>query len=151
MSTRSNVKFIHGTQEFQFYVHSDGYPSARIPDIGNFLKWNKSRNDDISYGPANYVLWTKLDYPINHRDIKISIEKIFHDNDETELHRGIGVVKPCNPEDLKDSWIEYFYIIDLEKKTVRCYEIGKVTPLYKFSFKDGFDELINFIDKDDSD
>lgn len=148
MSTRSNVKFIQGKKQFQLYVHWDGYPSSRLPDIGRFLKWNASRNEDISYTTANYVLWTKLDT----RNKGETIEDTFERVDETDLHRGIGLVKPCTPAGLKGSWIEYFYIVDLDKKNVKCYDIGesKTALIHTISFKDTFDDLINFTEPEDN-
>ena len=43
----------------QLYVHSDGYPTYMVPLLKAFLKWNRTRNDDITYTAANFIYWYK--------------------------------------------------------------------------------------------
>jgi len=41
------------------YRHSDGYPEGVIPDLKEFLEWNKEKNFDIEYQAANFIYWSK--------------------------------------------------------------------------------------------
>ena len=41
------------------YRHSDGYPENVIPDLKEFLEWNKGRNFDLEYQAANFIYWSK--------------------------------------------------------------------------------------------
>ena len=58
MSTPSVIEFV-GSDSFAVYVHHDGYPENMIPLLKEFLKWNKSRNNDAGYTAANFIYWYK--------------------------------------------------------------------------------------------
>ena len=59
MSTRSQILFINGRSKVLVYRHSDGYPSGVIPDLIEFLRWNRGRNSDLEYTIANYFYFFK--------------------------------------------------------------------------------------------
>ena len=62
MSTPCQIEFKDdkkGTERRIIYKHSDGYPERMIPELKEFLKWNKERNNDLDYAAANYIYWGK--------------------------------------------------------------------------------------------
>ena len=61
MSTSCQIEFKEeeGKKRILIYKHSDGYPERMIPELKEFLEWNKGRNNDLEYAAANYVYWGK--------------------------------------------------------------------------------------------
>lgn len=68
MSTRCQVEFIYQwkdsdnkrhSEKRTVYRHSDGYPSAMMQDLLEFLRWNNGRNDQPDYAAANWIYWNK--------------------------------------------------------------------------------------------
>lgn len=68
MSTRCQVEFIYQwkdsdnkrhSEKRTVYRHSDGYPSAMMQDLLEFLRWNQGRNDQPDYAAANWIYWNK--------------------------------------------------------------------------------------------
>ena len=132
MSTRSIIIFKNQHDETHTYVHSDGYPSNRLPELQRFLEWNKPRNGDVSYSTANFIFWYKLDtireFNEMYSDPAISISP----NDESKqiktledmlrprenddyIHRGIGVANTTFDDHV------YIYVVDFDKKTIRIH------------------------------
>ena len=73
--------------EAQIYQHSDGYPSAVIPDLYRFYKWNTGRNDEPSYAAANYIYYQKRLW-----EAQYNVD--FMDNDKNSVVKiGYGVQK----------------------------------------------------------
>lgn len=126
MSTRTQIEFItdysaHDNADSlehrdmrTVYRHSDGYPSAMIPDLLHFIRWNYGRNTDVEYTAANWIYWNKRneeeeflnpDYEVKRRGV------VTWDNSDTEsdhnsiLKIGHGV---CNNGDYHGD-IEYLY------------------------------------------
>src|ERR1700690_3038636 len=56
MSTRSNVHFVgsYGVSA-NVYVHNDGYPEARIPDLYEFFSAVKAQTKDTRFTDASYL------------------------------------------------------------------------------------------------
>jgi hypothetical protein len=64
MSTRSNIHFLgyNGKPEANVYRHSDGYPSAMVPDLYRFFddvkeQTKDTRFNDATYLAAKFVVW----------------------------------------------------------------------------------------------
>lgn len=63
MATRSNIHFVQqGNTYANVYVHYDGYPDNRIPEIQEFFKavkhWtNDTRFNDPEYLAAKFIVW----------------------------------------------------------------------------------------------
>jgi len=75
MATRSNIHFTSNHRTIaNVYVHYDGYPENRIPELQDFFSEVKSRLrdtrfSDASYLAAKYVVWysqirEKTDLPV---------------------------------------------------------------------------------------
>ncbi len=130
MSTRSEIQFKSGLRKFQVYHHSDGYPSWMIPHLQAFFKWNDSRNEDISYTVANFILFCKLKNAIhslewtNEREgTKKTLEEDFKTSGSnmSSYHTGIGVADVS--EKINEEWL---YIVDLDTKTIKIANSGQV-------------------------
>ena len=103
MSTRSIIKFCYDdTDHISVYKHWDGYPESTVPLIQEFLKWNGSRNGDLSYTVANFCYWFK-----SNRD-NPSL-----DGDDDNHHTGLGILSSgdVNP----NVGEEFVYTVDLGK------------------------------------
>ena len=119
MSTRSTIIFKDEKHKNYIYVHFDGYPSIRLVEIQEFLKWNGPRNHDVYYTTANFVLWYKLQSIKSITDNSHYGEKNYTLDDilrirktDEHVHRGIGI-RPCTSDDS-----EYEYTVDLDAKTI---------------------------------
>jgi len=130
MSTRSEIQFKSEGRKFQVYHHSDGYPSWMIPHLQSFFKWNNTRNDDLSYTVANFILFCKLKNAIhslewtNEREgTKTTLQEDFKNggSNMSSYHTGIGVA------DVSDKINEEFlYFVDLDNKTITIANSGQV-------------------------
>ena len=112
MSTRCMIEFKHSGESHLIYQHWDGYPEHTEPKLKEFLKWNKSRNNDLSYSVANFILWAKLNDHVlmSHDDEPKSIKAILNEpNTNDDMHTGYGILKNANMYG-----IEYHYIVNLE-------------------------------------
>jgi hypothetical protein len=107
MSTRCIINF--GTTDHKIvakvYRHSDGYPTAILPDLTRFcedvaMQTQDTRFDDPSYLAAKYVVWQAHEYA---RKLNEKFEYV-----PTEMldFLGVGIVQN-NPGD-----IDYEYFVD---------------------------------------
>lgn len=175
MSTRCQIEFMHiSTREEKegpekgkivkvirrrtVYRHSDGYPESVIPDLEEFLEWNRGRNYDLEYQAANFIYWSKkkmekqierdltmMGYIHKEQDVVPEEErKIQTDKRVSEMKRrmiltGHGI---CNNDEFHTD-ISYYYevISDSETKkiTIKCYQPDHPVPKKKEDFK-----LINY-------
>jgi hypothetical protein len=120
MSTRCQILFVregeYKTQdgkkktwreEAQIYRHSDGYPSAVIPDLYEFYQWNTGRNDDVSYLAANFIFYMKRKgeekYDISGAYGKPHDYKSVDGNDIVQL--GYGVEKTNHKLHGDEEWL----------------------------------------------
>jgi hypothetical protein len=132
MSTRCQIEFQNfwkddkGKEHLErrtIYRHSDGYPEGVIPDLKEFLKWNKGRNNDVEYTTANFVYWSKRWHEQNYfnKDLNEKIENKnlkWSDNQLTNcsiLHIGFGI---CENDEFHGD-IEYFYEVINKDKTIK--------------------------------
>lgn len=106
MSTRANIKIVEGEKVTWLYHHHDGYPTY----LGAFLMWrlyNKLNNQ-------NCYLNT---YDIVNGLIKDKVDDEFEYT--SEMHGDI----------------EYLYVIDVDKRTLKCFEMDFVAdPNDKFNY-----------------
>src|SRR5207248_7587502 len=91
MSTRCQIEFRSGDVRRTVYRHSDGYPTAVIPDLLAFLAWS-NRHGDMEYESANFLYWSKRD----------GSEQV-----------GLGI---CGNDELHGD-IEYYYVVRSEEHT----------------------------------
>ena len=142
MSTRSIIVFKDKYSENYIYVHSDGYPSNRLVEMQEFLKWNKPRNGDVGYSAANFIFWKKLVSLQSHNEwidsdrVRETIEDILKPREDDEpMHRGIGVVDK--------TWDDqaYKYVVDFDAKTIH------VTG-YETDVTVAFGQVVQFDDED---
>lgn len=75
MSTRSQIRFKFPDGNVLTYRHSDGYPSAVIPDLIAFLKWHKPRNDQYEYVVPNYFYYFKREHEEKYSKYKYGTKK----------------------------------------------------------------------------
>ena len=125
MSTRSQTEFIT-LQEGQvrcdkrtIYRHSDGYPSAMLPDLLTFIRWNQGRMDDVEYAAANWIFWNKRrmedallnpDWELLKRRTNLKWDdKEVEEDVNNVLKLGFGV---CNNDEYHGD-IEYLYRVVL--------------------------------------
>jgi hypothetical protein len=71
------------------YRYWDGYPSAVIPDLLDFLTWS-TRGGDVEYEAANFIYWSK---------------RVL---DERVAQLGFGI---CANDELHGD-IEYYYVVE---------------------------------------
>lgn len=135
MSTRSNIRIQSGNRKFQIYRHWDGYPEGVVPDLQEFFAWNKGRNDDLSYTIANFFYFFKRsaeENEVEQRKEDKRIEEFTGPSWKNPTHlsgilTGYGIVEAQDPE--PETWIEWFYVADLDERTITCYEVGRTDPL----------------------
>lgn len=132
MSTRCRIDFVEKWTDNKgkahehrrsIYRHSDGYPDGVLPDLKEFITWNRGRNGDLEYMTANFIYWSK-----RKMEEWLSRENNFKwDSEETQsdgnswMKIGFGVCDPkCWHGDL-----EYYYEVSLEKGgiTIKCFEM----------------------------
>lgn len=120
MGTRSEIQFRQQGQKIQVYCSMDGYPDYKLDELSKFLKWSENRIDDLSYLSANFITWYKISSAqITHNDK--TLEQVFEMGDKFGgMTTGIGIVD-ATEEFSRGSGIEWFYIVDLDKKTVKVY------------------------------
>ena len=140
MSTRSTIIFKDEDQKNYVYVQYNGYPSIRLVELQEFLKWNGPRNHNVYYTTANFVLWYKL------QSIKSMNENEYCETNNTlddmlrirktdeDIHRGIGII----PSTSDDS--EYEYTVDLEANVIHVSN-------FESSVTVAFGQVVEFDDK----
>lgn len=129
MSTRANIIVKDNYDKLFFYRHSDGYPEGTLPTLKIFLQWvkdGKIRNNTMQ-AAGWLVILGALEYA-TIPDVKGSETSPFegYSYRETDLSAlqepkdwKAGAYEPTNGI---HGDIEYLYIIDLNKKTVECFE-----------------------------
>ncbi len=120
MSTRTNivVKSKWG-ENLWFYRHSDGYPEGAMPTLQQFIGWIRRGvvRDNAEQAAGWLILIGAMEYqtldPDNFKGEKYEVAL------ETPKDWKCGAYEPaCGVH----SDIEFLYIIDLEAKTISCYE-----------------------------
>jgi hypothetical protein len=151
MSTRSQICFQvrwknekgkEHKERRTVYRHSDGYPEGVLPDLREFLRWNRGRNTDVEYMAANFIYWSKRMQEELYWKPKGTVGKEEWATDKerskwsdcgstgcSTLHTGFGV---CNNDEFHGD-IEYYYIVDVLMKdqktkiTINAYDTWSKT------------------------
>lgn len=122
MSTRSQVLFVEKneymengkkvewTTEAQIYRHSDGYPTAVLPDLKEFFDWNYGRNCDVSYLAANWIFYEKRKMEEHYDMVKDAYHKKHDyrgakDNPNDIIKIGYGIEKADHRIHGDENWI----------------------------------------------
>ena len=123
MSTRCQIEFCNGSTRRTVYRHWDGYPSAVIPDLLEFLAWS-TRRGDVEYESANFLYWSK-------RELGKSEQLGFGICANDELHGDIEYyyVVRCNDGQCTISAHE----VEHAEGAVRVGRVIAVTPVPSFS------------------
>lgn len=130
MSTRSQIGFYDKKEtpnkkfEALIYRHSDGYPSAVLPDIIPFLKWWKTVRglSDLEYVSARLLQYLCNEYDVRGKELEKQLGTSLSKNTDYTGTLGHGICKGFHGD------IEYFY---------------KVYPNSLQIFSCGFDESPN--------
>jgi len=129
MSTHTNVILKEGDEKLFFYRHSDGYPEGTMPSLNIFMDWLKS--GDIRDNTNQCAGWLVIIGAIEYNSLpkyKTTSRKgydgeIEEDSDistiETPKDWKVGAYEPTTGI---HGDIEYLYVIDLDKKTIDCYD-----------------------------
>lgn len=121
MSTRCIIRFEDEREGFFVYKHWDGYPTNIVPLIQNFLRWDKGRNNDLSYTVPNFITYEKLDSKIQTSEsTELLCEVLEKSVSYDSLHTGIGLVNDFNPDD-GENWENWYYVVNLDKHTISVY------------------------------
>jgi hypothetical protein len=139
MSTRTNIVIKDKHDKLFFYRHSDGYPEGTLPTLNIFMDWltNGKIRNNLSQAAGWLIVLGAMEY---------NTIPEFKTSEATRYSKGTGEPETFkSPEDWKcgayepttgiHGDIEYLYIIDLDKKTIECFEDwtdageGKGTPL----------------------
>ena len=128
MSTRAQVKIIDSyKQELWFYRHSDGYPEGTMPSLEKFLGWVKAGQirDNVGQAAGWLVLigaeeyGTVYDYAAKETRAKKTLTA--PTDNEVGMGWKCGAYEPCVCE--LRGYVEYFYTVDLAKKTIEVKKI----------------------------
>lgn len=138
MSTRANIVIKDNRQKLFFYRHSDGYPEGTMPTLKIFLTWLKEGKirDNISQSAGWLICIGAMEYAKlpEYKIEKSSYGSSYGDVDSIQAPNDwkCGAYEPTTGI---HGDIEYLYIIDLENKTIECFEDwtdkgeGKGTPV----------------------
>jgi len=154
MSTRCQIEFMNiSTKEEEegpekgklvkvirrrtIYRHGDGYPESVIPDLKEFLAWNRGRNFDLEYQAANFIYWSKKKM---EKQIERDLDVAWGTTKVPEMKRrmiltGYGI---CNNDEFHSDIAYYYEVIsDSESKgiTIKSYSVDYPVPEKKEDFK----------------
>jgi len=139
MSTRANIiiketysyndsenKKVTVSNKLFFYRHSDGYPDGTMPTLNIFMDWlkkGKIRND-LSQAAGWLIVLGAMEY--NHIP-EFELEKPTaygsqYGNVETIKEPKDWKVGAYEPTTGIHGDIEFLYVIELDKKTITCYD-----------------------------
>ena len=140
MSTRANIIIKDSEDRLFFYRHSDGYPEGVMPTLNIFMSWLKSGKirNNANQSAGWLIMLGAIEYnTIPHFAVDEDIwykgtdmERIKHipdlntvvlksDKKEYGMEWKVGAYEPTTSI---HGDIEYLYIIDVEKKTLKCYD-----------------------------
>jgi hypothetical protein len=127
MSTRANIIIKDSYSKLFFYRHSDGYPEGTMPLLNKFVGWikNKTIRNNIQQSAGWLIILGALEYN--------TIPKCEFDAPSYPGSTGYGKIETIeDPTDWKCGAIEpttaihgdidYLYIIDVDNKTIECYD-----------------------------
>lgn len=154
MSTRCQIEFMHisnreekeGPEKGKLvkvirrrtvYRHSDGCPKDVIPDLSEFLKWNKGRNFDLEYQAANFIYFSKKKM---EKQIEKDLQIAWGTTNVPEMKRrmiltGYGI---CNNDEFHPD-IAYYYEVISDSQTgeitIKSYSVDYPVSEKKEDFK----------------
>lgn len=124
MSTRANVIIKDKYSKLFFYRHSDGYPEGTLPTLNIYLDWVKAGKirNNVSQSAGWLIVIGALEYATIPNAPK----------NMAPYGSDVDVAKIEAPEDWKcgayepttgiHDDIEYLYEIDLDAKTIKCFD-----------------------------
>lgn len=133
MSTRCNVVVQDRYGELWFYRHSDGYPSTTGESLKKFLRWliDGKIRDNVGQASGWLILMGAEEYSTTLQNVngewKTVPKPTIMEPNKSEWKCGA-----YEPSDGEHGDIEFLYVIDLQKKEIRCSRPGKAraTPFY---------------------
>lgn len=126
MSTRAGVILKDGDDELYFYRHSDGYPDGANPTLNKFLdylKTGKIRNN-ISQAAGWLVLIGNDEYVNEGYCGSCQLFDSDKQPEDNYSNWKASSYEPCPKSHINDS-LEWVYVIDVPKKTMKTYEYTK--------------------------
>ena len=118
------------------YRHSDGYPESVIPDLKEFLNWNRGRNFDLECQAANFIYWSKKRQKEQlERDIVLANYADFPKTGRQMFLSGYGI---CNNDEFHGDIAFYYEVIsDTGDRgiIIKCYKLGFPIPKRKEDFR----------------
>ncbi|MEO6970916.1 MAG: hypothetical protein ABI217_08480, partial [Chthoniobacterales bacterium] len=134
VSTRANIVLTDGADELIFYRHSDGYPEGTLPTLKQFL--NLVDQGTIRDHVGQAAGWLIL---IGAREYGVKLDR--SEIDPPSLGAGmqwkVGAYEPTTG---LHGDIEFLYVVDLEKRTIRHHKVAYAStwnPRIPFSFYSG--------------
>lgn len=109
MATRSHIRFVEGDKSQQLFKFHDGDIQYMKDHFAEFF--SLCRNMDFDEIVPSFITFTKM----NHRK-EMTIGE-FLTSEWNELNLEVYLTDRIEPENLPDD-IEYFYIVDLDKKEI---------------------------------
>jgi hypothetical protein len=106
-----------------FYRHSDGYPDGAMPTLQKFMDWIRRGiiRDNAEQAAGWLVLIGAKEYDKKYVDFdSVPKKNLFEpDTDDAGMGWKCGAYEPAKS---RHGDIEYLYILDLNAKTITCYE-----------------------------
>lgn len=126
MSTRANIIVKDNFDTLFFYRHSDGYPEGTAPTLNKLMKWLKEGK--IRDNTGQFSGWLILIGAMEYN----TLPEFKTEKNAWGIKEYGDVETIADPKDWKASAyeptagihgdIDYLYIIDLENKTLECFE-----------------------------
>ena len=122
MSTRTNIVVRDKYSSLWFYRHSDGYPEGAMPVLQTFISW--LRRDLIRNNVSQSAGWLIILGAIECNAIPTTGQERKSDY---KLPKSLEAPKDFKCGSIEPTHhvhgdIEYLYVIDLNAKTISCYE-----------------------------
>lgn len=118
MSTRANIVLTDGTDELIFYRHSDGYPEGTLPTLKQFLDLVEEGiiRDNVGQAAGWLILIGAREY-----GVKLDRSEIDPPSLGAGMQWKVGAYEPTT--ELHGD-IEFLYVVDLEKRTIRHHKVA---------------------------
>jgi hypothetical protein len=132
MSTRANIIVKDQYGELIFYRHSDGYPKGAMPTLEKFLQYVKENRirDNVEQAAGWLIILGREEYREAYKNESWANTKFDGEPSKPSHARNDGYggndwkVGAIEPATCIHGDIEYLYVIDLDKKTIRHCEAG---------------------------
>lgn len=124
MSTRANIVIKDNYGKLFFYRHSDGYPEGTLPTLNKFMEWVKKGKirDNATQAAGWLIILGALEYD--------TLPEAPKNTDKYGSNVEVSEIK--EPNDWKAGAyepttgihgdIDYLYVVDLAKKSVKCFK-----------------------------